>query len=80
VSRFIAYPDDSIAGRRRFVMALKSCHAKTVEHYSSPAEHSLVDCEDREAFARAAGTASRPIVTEDAPRATAGGRHASRHP
>lgn len=65
---FIAYPDSSRAGLARFTEALTMPGAKVLRGYQGPPIQFVVECEDREAFARAAGTESRPITTETAPR------------
>jgi hypothetical protein len=67
VTKFIAYPDNSQPGRSRFLLAVVTCCAKIRRGFSGPPLQFLVECEDREAFAAAAGTGRRPIVTENAP-------------
>lgn len=67
MSVFIAFPDDSAAGRARFTVALARCGAKVRRSFSGPPMQFLVEVEDREEFARLAGTPKRPISTENAP-------------
>lgn len=66
---FIAYPDDSRAGRSRFTIALALHRATVHRSWFGPPMQFLVEVEDREEFAASAGTERRPIVTDNAPRA-----------
>lgn len=67
MSVFVAYPDGSRAGLARFTVALAECSAKVRRSFSGPPMQFLVEVEDREEFARLAGTAKRPIFTDNAP-------------
>lgn len=74
---FIAYPDSSRAGHARFLEALATCQAEVLRSHDGPPMQFLVRAGCRRVFAELAGTATRPIVTEDAPRARVPSRRAA---
>lgn len=69
MSVFIVFPDQSDAGKVRFVNALAFHRSKVRRSFAGPRLQFLVEVEDRDAFAVACGTPGRPVPTDNAPRA-----------